>query len=255
VLRLVDCTLPGRSPGAPVPCRRAIPPSSSRPASGRAQATTSRGRDTSSRERGLSPSSSRPSSAPAARSGPRFDPTEYVKQQRERLERRSSGGGSSRNPTPPRSQASSVRASPVNSRPTSAERPRGYSPMSNRPSSTDRARGAGGWPLTVDVQQSRSRASECVLRLCAGVRGCLTPPSMCAVFSQPGMRSWRHCDHAFTRRAPTMAHLQARQAPPQPAASQPGARARATPGQSSRPSTPKRHQVSRTGSTHCSLNY
>ncbi|KAF5843476.1 protein required for templated centriole assembly [Dunaliella salina] len=99
---------------------------------------TSRGRDTSSRERERMPSQryppSRPSSAPSARSGPRFDPTEYIRAKRERdrmlLERARSSPGSSRNLTPQRSAASTP--------------PRAYSPVSSRPPSAERGVGAYG---------------------------------------------------------------------------------------------------------------
>lgn len=162
---------------------------------------TSRGRDTSSRERERTTSQryppSRPSSAPSARSGPRFDPTEYVRAKRERdrmlLERARSSPGSSRNLTPQRSAASTPpRAySPVSSRPHSAERGvgaygvrggagggysptsrGGYSPSSSRPTSgldrgtaarPDRVRGGAGMtssPYADPLVLPRSRAGS-----------------------------------------------------------------------------------------------
>jgi hypothetical protein len=80
------------------------------------------------RPRGSAPASA--ASSPRAGSAPRFDPTEYVRQKRERELAAATargavfggGGAGSRGATPPRSRASSVAASPAQSRPGSRGR-------------------------------------------------------------------------------------------------------------------------------------
>ncbi|GIL99845.1 hypothetical protein Vretimale_4810 [Volvox reticuliferus] len=118
---------------------RGTSPSYVPPTRGPDSRSNSRGRQTSSTER------SRPNSAPVV-IRPRFDPTEYVRQRKER----EAGYGSRRSnaPTPPRSGQSSRAPSVAGSRPESAERLpalRNASPGCSRPSSEERFRqGSGG---------------------------------------------------------------------------------------------------------------
>ncbi|KAG2492361.1 hypothetical protein HYH03_009309 [Edaphochlamys debaryana] len=106
-------------------------PSYMQPTRGADSRSNSRGRATSSAER------SRPNSAPVG-PRPRFDPTEYVRQRRER-----DAGRRSNAPTPPRSAGTSRASSVSGARPTSADRLpniRNGSPYSSRPSSSERYR-------------------------------------------------------------------------------------------------------------------
>ncbi|GLI61493.1 hypothetical protein VaNZ11_003821 [Volvox africanus] len=118
---------------------RGISPSYVPPTRGPDSRSNSRGRQASSTEH------SRPNSAPVV-TRPRFDPTEYVRQRKER----EAGYGSRRSnaPTPPRSGQSSRAPSVAGSRPESAERLpvlRHASPSCSRPSSEERFRqGSGG---------------------------------------------------------------------------------------------------------------
>ncbi|GLC57436.1 Centrosomal protein CCDC61 [Pleodorina starrii] len=118
---------------------RGTSPSYAPPARGVDSRSNSRGRQTSSTER------SRPNSAPLAVARPRFDPTEYVRQRKER--EAGYGGRRSNAPTPPRSGQSSRAPSVAGSRPESAERLpslRNASPGSSRPNSSERFRPVAG---------------------------------------------------------------------------------------------------------------
>ncbi|EFJ40344.1 hypothetical protein VOLCADRAFT_84510 [Volvox carteri f. nagariensis] len=116
---------------------RGTSPSYGAPTRGADSRSHSRGRPTSSAER------SRPNSAPVV-ARPRFDPTEYVRQRKER--EANHGGRRSNAPTPPRSGQSSRAPSVAGSRPESAERLpalRNPSPGSSRPNSGERFRHGG----------------------------------------------------------------------------------------------------------------
>ncbi|PNH10242.1 Coiled-coil domain-containing protein 61 [Tetrabaena socialis] len=134
-----------------------LSPSYVPPARGVDSRSNSRGRQTSSAER------SRPNSAPVGRPSPRFDPTEYVRQRKER-----EGGRRSNAPTPPRSGPSSRASSIVGSRPPSADRlpavrNGGGSQSTSRPSSTERYRpgaGGGGPPGRTSAGSSRGGADR-----------------------------------------------------------------------------------------------
>ncbi|GFR50998.1 hypothetical protein Agub_g13324 [Astrephomene gubernaculifera] len=149
---------------------RGASPGYAAPTRGADSRSNSRGRQTSSAER------SRPTSAPVG-SRPRFDPTEYIRQ---RKEREASYGRRSNAPTPPRSGQSSRAPSVVGSRPASAERLpalRSGSPASSRPDSVERRRpgsgfsggaggggGTGGLPGRNSAGTSRGAADRSGLR-------------------------------------------------------------------------------------------
>ncbi|KAG2447714.1 hypothetical protein HYH02_007174 [Chlamydomonas schloesseri] len=155
-------TASGVVPRRPSSGGRGPSPNYMAPTRGADSRSNSRGRATSSAER------SRPNSAPVVGPRPRFDPTEYVRQRKER-EAAAIGGRRSNAPTPPRSAGTSRASSVVGSRPASAERLppiRTASPTNSRPSSTERYRpGSGGPPGRTSAGGSRGAADR------AGARG------------------------------------------------------------------------------------